>query len=287
MTNLSIVQGSAADYPLQCWNRGAQSAPAFAAGDTVSAYVYPGGALAPAFAAAASWYTAGNTQNGYQRGQVLVSIAPDQSMSLEANGSYVLQVWWTSADASKTACVWRGGLSVEPASGTGARTIATYCELDDALRYAAWVRLVANSDTQQEGFYSERLQARRWLDWAILNAYRGASVGNFEYHSTMAFSFGGGVGWRRGVGPSPSMVQWLQRDMLILRPQIVEACAYRTIAIIGLGQIGVNNQYASYGAYFRDMSERVLCATTAEIDLNNDGVGEILVSLGSTNTLFT
>ena len=287
MTSLSIVQGACADWPLQCWQRGAITAPVFAAGDTLAAYVYPGQSQARLFAPAVIWYTASNTQTGYGQGQVLVSVTAAQSATLEAAGEYTLLVWWTAADASKTAPVWRGTIDVEPAAGTSTRLVTPYCELSDLLQYAPWIRTLQGTDTDQESFYSQRLQAREWIDWCVLNNYRGASVGNFEFASTLAFAFGGGVGWRRGVGPSPSMVTWLASDYLIVRPQIVEASAYKAISQIGLAQVGLNNQQASFGAYYRDMAERVLTATTAELDLNDDGIGEIFVSLGSTNTLMT
>jgi hypothetical protein len=282
-----LVQGAYADWPLQTWNRGSQTAPAFGASDTIAAYVYPGQSQAQLFAPAVSWYTAGDTQTGYGQGQVMVSMTAAQSATLEAGGRYTLIVWWTGFGTSKTAPVWRGEIAVEPAAGTSTQLVAPYCQLSDLLQYAPWIRTLQDQDSDQESFYSQRLQARQWLDWAIENCYRGASVGNFEYASTLAFAFGGGVGWRRGVGPSPSMVTWLEEDLLIVRPQIVEASAYKAISQIGLAQIGLNNQQAAFGAYYRDMAERVLVATTAEIDLNSDGVGEIFVSLGSTNTLFT
>lgn len=259
----------------------------FASGDTLAAYVYPGQEEASLFSPAAAWYTAGNTQTGYGQGQVLVSITAAQSATLEANGLYTLAVRWTQSGGGKSETVWRGGLSIDPAAGSGAQTIVPYCALADMLQYAPWLRQTQDFKVDQESFYAQRLQARKWMDWAIINCYRGASVGNFEQLSTLAFAFGGGVGWRRGTGPSPSMVTWLSEDLLIVRPQIVEACAYKAISQVGLAQIGISPQQAAFGAYYRDLAERVMCATTAELDLNDDGVGEIFVNLASTNTLMT
>jgi len=288
MTKLEIIQGAKRDWPLQCWNQGAQTVPTdWAAGDTLSATLYPGQAQTPIFDVAVAWYTASGTQTGYGQAQVQATITAAQSQLLEAAGEYTLIVWRVPAAGGDPAAIWRGTVVALPAAGTATDAITTYSQYSDSLMYARWITTVFDPEVHQEGFYSERLQARQWMDWALLNNYRGASVGNFEFASTLAFAFGGGVGWRRGIGPSPSMVTWLSEDLLILRPQIVEACAYKTISIIGLNQIGINNQLAQYGAYFRDMSERVLTATTGEIDLNDDGIGEIFISLGSTNTLFT
>jgi hypothetical protein len=177
-------------------------------------------------------------------------------------------------------------LDIRHAPGSGVQTITPYCALQDLLEYAPWVQLV-QTEEDITGFLDKRIQAREWLDWVILNNYRGASVGLFETHSTLAFVFGGGVGWRRSLGPSPSLITYLAQNLLIVRPQIIRACAYKTISLIGLAQIGINNQYASFGSYYRDMSDRELIGTTAEVDLNGDGVGELFIPLSSTNTLMT
>jgi hypothetical protein len=279
---LQIVQGSVADWILQITNRDG-SYPAFANGDTVASQVYQGQTQAVLFAPPTVW--AGGI--GYSTGSVQVSPLSAQTLATDPNGEYSLQVWWTSQDATRTACVLRAAVDVLPAAGSSTQLVTPYCQLSDLMQYAPWIGQVQDRDTDGEGFYSQRAQARDWLDWTILRCYRGASVGNFEFASTMAFAFGGGVGWRRGTGPSPSMIQWLQQNLLILRPQIVEACAYKAVSILGLAQIGLNNQQAEYGCYFRDMADRVLCETVAEIDLNADGVGEIFVALDSTNTLET
>lgn len=280
--SVSVVQGSVADWPIQLADADGTT-PSYDSGDTVAAVVFAGSGLAALFAPAASW--TGGT--GYSTGQVTVSPLSASTALLEAGGDYQLQVWWTSQDATRTACVGRRQLIVLPAAGGGSETVTTYNALADMLQYAPWLQQVAGQDTDFEGFYKQRLQARNWFDWAVINNYRGASVGNFEFMSTLAFAFGGGVGWRRGVGPSPSMVSWLSEDLLIIRPQVIEACAYKSIAQVGLAQIGVNAQQASFGAYFRDLAERTMTAITAEIDLNADGIGEIFVNLGSTNTLMT
>ena len=250
---LQIVQGSVADWVLQVTNRDGSS-PAFASGDTVAAELYQGQSQTLLVAPTAIW--TGGT--GYSTGSVQVSPTSAQTATLEADGEYSLQLWWTSADASRTACVLRAAVQVLPAPGSTTQAIQPYNSLADMLRWAGWIMQVQARDTDGEGFCSQRLQAREWMDWAVINNYRGASIGNFETHSTLAFNFGGGVGWRRGTGPSPSLITWLASNYLILRPQIVEACAYKAISIIGLNQIGINNQQAAYGCYFRDMAERVL-----------------------------
>lgn len=200
-------------------------------------------------------------------------------------GEYILNA--TAHKSARTANLGTWYLPARRITGTETQATKTYCGYEDMLEYAGWVADVQEHPSDHGGFYKQRLKAREWFDWAALNCYRGAGVGNFESASLLAFAWGGGVGARRGIGPSPSLVQWLADDKLIVRPQVVEACAYKAISLVGLAQIGRANQQAALGAYFRDMADRTMTAITAEVDLNGDGIGEILVSLASTNTLMT
>lgn len=287
MIQLEIVQGSDRDYPLQAQNEGSQSAPIFSSGDSLEGFVWPGGDQADLFNPTVTWYTAGGTQTGYDQGQVVLTIPAAQSATLTPNATYSLEIWWTKSDATRTACIVRGTLLCLPAPGTGASTVTPYCTLEDCLQRASWIRMIQSADTDQAEFYRQRLQARNWMDWAIVNSYRGASVGLFEQHSTLAFVFGGGVGWRRSLGPSPSLLTYLSQNMLIVRPQIVTATAYKAIAEIARGQVGVQNQWAAQAPYFDAMAEREIVGTTAEVDLNGDGIGELFINLGSCNPLMT
>ena len=280
---LQIVQGSVADWVLQVTNRDGSS-PAFASGDTVAAELYQGQSQTLLVAPTAIW--TGGT--GYSTGSVQVSPTSAQTATLEADGEYSLQLWWTSQDATRTACVLRAAVQVLPAPGSTTQAVVTLQRPgSDMLKWAGWIMQVQARDIGRRGVLlaatpgpgvdglGDHQQLSRRIDWQFRDA------------PTLAFNFGGGVGWRRGTGPSPSLITWLASNYLILRPQIVEACAYKAISIIGLNQIGINNQQAAYGCYFRDMAERVMCGTTAEIDLNGDGIGEIFVALDSTNTLET
>lgn len=274
---LDVVQGSDADWSVQATSKGVPMA--FDPTDTVAAKVYRGQGQPVLFTATAVWVDA-------TVASATVTATATQTATLEGNGEYTLELWWTAADASRTACIARRILSVFPAPGTDSQAVTPYCTLQDVLDIAPWIRLVQGFDTDQEGFYQQRLQARNWMDWAILNSFRGAFVGLFETHSTAAFMFGY-AGWRRSLGPSPSLMTYLANNQLLIRPYIVQACAHWAASLIGLAQIGINNQQASMGAYHRDTAERLMCGITAEVDLNGDGIGEFFISLDSTNTLFT
>jgi hypothetical protein len=375
MTGLTVVQGAYADWPLQAWNRGSQTAPAFAAGDTLAAYVYAGSSQAQLFAPAVAWYTAGGTQTGYAQGQVLVSPTAAQTATLEAGGTYTLIVWWTQAGGGKTAPIWRGTITVEPAAGTSTEAVAGYCQLADILQYAPWVTTLQNYNADTESFYAQRLQAREWLDWLIVRSWRGTSAayfgdagrsaqfwlgswvrrtplpsywligqlaggfflsggititntgsgytaiptvtapappagsGNATATLSANLNGAGGIGSifvnTQGQGYTPGGTYTLtiaapggsgatatatavaSSGVLIQRPQITRICAYKAISIIGLAQIGLNNQQAAYGAYFRDLASSEVLTVVAELDLNGDGIADLPIPINPTNTMFT
>lgn len=293
MTETSITQGADEFLPYQAVNRGGQSYPAYAAGDALTSFVYQGQNLVPLFSPTAGWFTGvvSGSQTGYDQGQVLVSLANADTATLEADGEYTVEVWWTPAvNPSIKARIVRALLRVKAAPGTDTQAIVPYCQLSDLNEYADWITIVQNADTDGEGFYTQRLRAREWMDWCILNQYRGSFVGQFEELSVAAFAFGN-VGWRRSTGPSQALLEYLAADLLIVRPDIIRATAYKAISFIGLKQIGVNNQFASMGAYWGDMATRELSAITAEINLSGSltatTIGNIYVNLGGTNTLRT
>jgi hypothetical protein len=109
----------------------------------------------------------------------------------------------------------------------------------------------------------------------------------FEGHSTLAFAWGGGVGWRRSLGPSTTLITYLAANKLIVRRQVIEACAFKAASFIGMRQMGMGGNFTAFGQYCRDMASRLMCSITAEVDLNGDGVGELFINLGATNTLMT
>lgn len=214
-------------------------------------------------------------------GQVDVSVPAAVSADLDF-GVYQ----WLLEYADGSSALARGVFEVEGGPGTDAGGVQPYCTYEEMLEQAAWLPLVADLPTTTPGFLAQRVRARQWFDGLVVANYRGAGIGQFETHSLAAFAFAG-VGWRRSQGPAQSILQYLADGRLILRPKVRQICAAQAIAYVGLGQIGVNNQFASHGCYFRDQAEREAVGCTAEIDTNGDGTGEIFVNLSSTDTLFT
>jgi hypothetical protein len=279
-----VVQGSVADWTITCVDSSDQ-AMVFASGDTVTSYVYQGESQVNLFSPTTIW----SPPTGYLTATVQISPTSLQTATLDPNGYYSLQIWWTSADSTRTACIGRQSVRVLPGPSTGTQTITTYCTLRDMLRYANWITTVQDTNTDQEGFYPERLLARQWMDWTIANCYRGSYVGLYSGHSVTAFAWVYS-GWRRSLGPSPSLLDYLAADLLILDPYIVEACAYKAISIIGTRQIGQNDRMCHLGYLFEAKATKALSGITACINTQpNSGLphGALFVNLNSTNTLMT
>ena len=285
-----IVQGDDYDCPIQCVLAGGENNATFAAGDILTAYLYRGQNQTPLFTSVPVWYTAGGTQTGYGQGQVLFTVSSLQSLTLEPNGQYLVGIQWSpAATPTRKATIARAMLPIQTAPGTDTQTILPYCQLKDMLRYADWISTVQDQDSDQESFYPERLLARQWMDDTIVNNYRGSFVGLFEGHSITAFAFGN-TGWRRSLGPSPSLITYLAQNMLILDPPIIEACAYKAISYLGMRQVGINAQLAQLGFLFDARATRRLSDITACINTGGSTTanhGTLFINLNSTNTLMT
>lgn len=288
---LQVAKGSVADWTVSCLMTDG-AIPVFASGDNVAAKVYPGQGGVLAFAPTTIWAP----PTGYLTGTAVVSPTAAQTTTLESNGEYILQLWWTSADASRTACVARRRIRVLDSPGAGTTTTLVYCTYADMLALGEWAEGVQDLNADQEGFYSQRLIARNWMDGVVSANFRGSFIGNFGAHSTAAFGFGY-VGYSRTIGPSPTILGYLASNFLLVTPpgttgwsgtqrtQIVRACAHKALSEVGLAQLGKNSTFFQFGCYHRDMAIRELTGIVAELDLNGDGIGEILIALGSTNSL--
>jgi hypothetical protein len=281
---VEVVQGSALSRQIQLYDLEGTPPVVFIATDILNAYVWQGQNQATLFSPTVTWSSA-------PAGLVNLQLTNAMTLGLDYAANYKLQITVTRGELTYT--VADGILSVLASPQAATDLILTYCQYSDLLLYAPWIQTVQNVDTDQEGFYVQRLNARNWLDEVILNNYRGSYIGQFDGLSEMALQFGYGVGLRRSIGPATAMITYLENnDLLLARPNgqptnIVRICAYKAIADIGLAQIGLNNQLASLGAFFADKCDAEAVKTIAEVDTNGDGIGELFIPLGTTNTLNT
>jgi hypothetical protein len=91
-----IPVGSPRDLPVQCRLPGGLPG-AMSAGDTLGMAVVPIGQATTTFTPTASWYTAGDTQTGYDQAQVLASWQASDAALLQASVLYALEVYWAPA----------------------------------------------------------------------------------------------------------------------------------------------------------------------------------------------
>jgi hypothetical protein len=203
------------DFPLQCWNEGSQSAPIYQVNDLMSAQVSPGEGTPPLFAASVAWWTAPDpgtgiaTQDGFDQGQVLVTVAAADSATLIPEATYQLEVWRQPAGTTRKFCVWRGALVAGWSAGGMRSRLPTYGSYEEMLDYAPWARFLADQSAVEAGFYDQRLQARVWVDEAVTRSFRGSALYPFGTPAVPANFWSGWAGpWR---GPMPSI--WV-RDML-------------------------------------------------------------------------
>jgi hypothetical protein len=90
-----------------------------------------------------------------------------------------------------------------------------------------------------------------------------------------------------GDGTGATATCTISSSTLIVRTQIKRVCAYKAASIAALAQIGRMNDIANRGAFFHDLATAEADTIVAELDLNGDGIADLPVPLGSTNTMFT
>lgn len=190
---------------------------------------------------------------------------------------------WVLELPDGSAAYARGSFEITAGPGAMTFTVAPYCSYSDLLDYCPWVRQIASTETDTAGFLDKRVLARQWFDNVIVSNYRGQSATGFT-GSYAAFT----RGWRRrSLLPNRWLSDQLAAGNLIVDAQVRRINAYKAASFVGLGQVGINNAFAQLGQLFDDRAEAECLAQTCLIDTDADGVGDVPIPLGSTNTLFT
>jgi hypothetical protein len=355
MLQLDIPQGSQFDRVLTGIAPGGGSPTGFLDSDALSSVVWTGQNQAPLFSPTVSWHDSGSCKFNF-------GLTPASTATLDYSGIYHCQV--TATRGTTPVQVADFLLKMLPSPGTGAQILTPYCSLADMLNHAPWLTMVQDDLTDQESFYTQRLEAKQWLDWLIVRAWRGTSdasfgdpgrgarfwQGGWTRRSPMPSKWlidqlsggvvipplvltsgGGGYTWARvefsGGGPLAVQAQGtaivsggqvislqlisagnsysstpimtivgdgtgatgfckISGNVLMLRPNIVRICALKAASIVGMGQIGRQNNIAVFGAMWRDMASSEASTIVAELDLNGDGFADMSIPLVATNTLF-
>lgn len=240
--------------------------------ETFTCQLWPGGgeaAITPGLSA--TWLSA--------PAGTYVLTAPAATTANLAPGIYRVLVEITSATATRPGFV--GRLEVISRPGT---TVAppTYGSLRDILDRTPWIaRLADPEDTT--GFGRERGLARQRLDDCILRHYRSDSLSFNAYPVSLA------LGGRRRTGQTnPYLLGLLAANKLMLTPHVLDVCRLYATGYILEAQVkpDAGNGYAAMAASFIAQAEDRMSTLTAELDINGDGISDITIDLGGSDTLW-
>jgi hypothetical protein len=299
MISLQVAQGTSADFSFQLPYSGSSDAFAidpdqttlitgvpgnvsvgvFLSTDTLSASVWAGHNETALITPPPTWISATN-------GQFMVSVQNTDSQSL-AIGQYYLQAYATRAGTPvrTTALLPRGtSLEILAAPGPSFTPRPTYISITDVRKIAPWIDDLQVPDSNT-GFDDQLADSRDWLDELVLRNYRGGNVSLLGYHGFALDA------WYTGGGRRTSLTnRWLyaalQANQLLVRPRVKQICAYYALSRICESMITKSGQYVALASRFRMEAETLLASTTVEIDVNNDGYGEVPINFSSTNTLW-
>jgi hypothetical protein len=98
VTPYPVPVGSARDLPIQCRLPGGLPG-AMSGGDVLQMAVVPIGQSVILFTPTAGWYTAGDTQTGYDQGQIVASWEASDAALMQASIRYALEVYWAPGAA--------------------------------------------------------------------------------------------------------------------------------------------------------------------------------------------
>lgn len=219
-------------------------------------------------------------------GTLIVSATAAQTTAWP-NTFYRLLLTITEADIVKKGLV--GFLRIQPAPVDRTAAIPVYCTFDDVLRYAPWIMdLVTTDPSMQSDLAEQRGRARSWLDEVILQRDRPNDRYLWGVSPTSPyFSPRWGYGLYGDIIGNPWLRDQLAADKLIVRPQVVELTAKKTIAYVCEPQLGKaggedGTPYQTLARRYHASAGALLSGLVAEIDLSNpkDGIADYWVRCG-------
>lgn len=242
----------------------------FTGADTLVASVWPGDNITESFAPTMAWVVAAS-------GTATLTITGASTAALAA-GVYRLSVWVTVSGAKYL--IHEGTLTLTAVAASGTQG-TVYCTLDDMKREFAQVESIAGK-SDQSGFREQRAEARAWYDSIILRHYSGQQT----IVSQTRFSVDNSP-WQRTGLEDPTIRGYLDDDMLLVTTQVKRANALYACSRICAAQITADgsNEYHNLAARFLRQAENIVATTTAELDTDADGVGDIPIDLGSIDVL--
>lgn len=233
---------------------------------SLAARLWPGGgqpAVAPA--PVASWDDA-------DAGTYRLTIPAATSAGIRG-GTYRLLVEIHPGGGSDPFPAFNGRVKFEGNAGQDA-PIPAYGDYEDLLIDGSCVADLLDPEDGIADFARERGRAREDLDEAILA------------HAPASSTWGGLRGGSSSIGGrNPYLAGLLADDRLVVTSQVRRAVALQALALICRAEVSPKeDRYAAFAAGFQAEADVALSTLTAEIDTDGDGVGDLFIPLGTTNT---
>ena len=180
-----------------------------------------------------------------------------------------------------------GGVAYQSAATVTVGSVVpqVYCQLEDMQQECSWIQQYMDQDRDQTDFLQQRGLARHWFDRLILGAWPGARVTYIQ------------DGWPSNYGQftliaNPWLVAGLQQGFLMVPPlyqsprayQAMQVNALYSIALVLRSQMGPTSGIDKYAGYYMRRAQSEAAKCICELDINQDGMCDIAVPLGTTNT---
>lgn len=212
--------------------------------------------------------------------QFTLSVSAAQSAAL-LPGSYRIQLAIAVAGGLVRKRTF-GPLVVRPSPGSAAAR-PVYCTRDELLREAgSWAERLLRADVDQAGFAEERADAREeFEEWVHLH-YRGVGNG-------LGAAWGAYSPWtyRRGGFRDPWLVAQLAANNLMATRRVVQCVACLALAKVCQRQIdpGKEDGWAQAMRSYARRAESIAATLHVEIDTNGDGRGDVIIPLGTADSI--
>lgn len=241
------------------------AAVAFDPSDGLECKVWSGADSAVLFSPTAAWLSA-------PAGTITLSVTAAQTAALKP-GVYPLEVTALPHSTALRLPVLDAWFQVGPRPGVAALP-PVYGTYQDLVDYGggAWIETLR----QKEGlanFVRERARARGYLDSLIVKKFRPWAGRTIHWSETTI------------VGPpdarNPTIRDYLAAGALMLTDNISEIVALKALEMICRQRITLesDDKFASRASYFQALCRnRVLC-TSAELDINADGLADYAFNL--------
>lgn len=240
---------------------------AYTTSATLDATLWRGGGEAALFNPTVAWIDAPN-------GKFTLTIAPNQTTALDP-GEYSLEVGITPLGGVRS-LGFAGVIRITDAPGTNPAPVA-WCTYQDMLDYSDQVSALVGRGVDVSGFLNIRARITLEVSRDIVTHYQ-PTAGLTRTRKAIADPI---VGFDV---PDPTatpitkaaLTAALAAGGLILEARIREVVARRSIGVVLSRQVS-NRQYADEASMQRELADRVFRSYHAQVDLNNDGVPEVLI----------